>query len=198
MFLSYIDELQSALDFENLDEVEESAAYYKALVLQDAMMQEDAEVEDTPESVEFDYHKLIDCCRKLEPIDEAWPKRLNELELLIADPDAFAKLEDQFRDRYADRDYEYEHLAVYFVYRYFMKCRKDADVYSRGCLTAFCLALIHLLDLEIFAKQGNCSKEDRAMNAKNCSKEIEYSEDNLELLAEMFWEHGFEGFLAGF
>ena len=180
-FMNYIEELQQALDFENLDEVEESAEYYRE--------------QEPAHDLKVDYHKLIDCCRKLEPMDESWPDHLKCLDELIQDADVLEKLEEQFHEQFAERDYEYEHLAVYFVYRYFMKCRKDADVYSRGCLTAFCVALIHLLDLETFAKQGNCSKEDRAMNAKKCSKEIEYSEENLAILADLFWEHGFEEIL---
>ena len=83
-----------------------------------------------------------------------------------------------------DRDYEYEHLAVYFVYRYFMKCRFDEDVRSKAALVLFCLYLIHLLDVETFRRNGSLSKEDRVQNAKLCSKEIEYSEENLDLLAE--------------
>ena len=91
-----------------------------------------------------------------------------------------------------ERNYEYEHLAVYFVYRYFMKCRTDGDVYSKGCLAVFCILLIRILDIANYIKTGCLCKEDRVQNAKNCSKEIEYSEENLALLAEMFWEEGFE------
>ncbi|MBQ5870397.1 MAG: hypothetical protein IIW57_05515, partial [Lachnospiraceae bacterium] len=56
----------------------------------------------------------------------------------------------------------------------------------------FCILLIRILDVAKYMKTGSFSKEDRVQNAKDCSKEIEYSEENLALLAEMFWEEGFE------
>ena len=123
-------------------------------------------------------------CRALEPIDESWPEKLSDLEALAAQPELLKETEEALSKAVKDRDYEYEHLAVYFVYRYFMKCRFDGDVRSKAALVLFCLQLIHLLDLETFRRKGSLSKEDRVQNAKLCSKEIEYSEENLDLLAE--------------
>ena len=131
---------------------------------------------------------MIQVCWELEPIDESWPETLGELEELLDSCEHFEMLEAKMEQEYAERDYEYEHLAVYFVYRYFMKCRRDGDLYSKGLLAVFFVYLVHLLDVLVYAKTGTLSKMDRGRNAKNCSKEIEYSEENLAQLAEMFWE----------
>jgi len=62
----------------------------------------------------------------------------------------------------------------------------------------FCLLLIHLLDLYEFTKIGTVTTESRAWNSKRCSKEIEYSEDNLEKLEETLWNADFEAFYCTF
>ena len=138
------------------------------------------------------YTTILDFCEKLEPIDESWPTRLEHLREQLSDVDTFAKAEQMMLNETNDRSYEYEHLAVYFVYRYFMKCRTDCDIYSRGCLAVFFILLVRLLDTVTYMETGMLSKEDRVMHAKDCSKEIEYSEENLAVLADLFWREGFD------
>lgn len=198
-FLAYIEELQEGLDFENLDEIEESSNYYRNVVM--AEPEEIASLSAEEESAAHEekksvYRELLDMCRKLEPIDESWPKRLEKIEGCLADDISYKEAEDKMLAAAKDREYEYEHLAVYFVYRYCMKCRTSGDVYSYGCLTVFCILLIRLLDVVKFMENGELTKEDRAVNAKDCSKEIEYSEENLEILANEFWERGWAGVAA--
>lgn len=184
LFLAYAEELQDALDFGNLDEIEESAEYYRSAAF---------EVNESNDQGKISaYETIVSYCKKLEPIDELWPARLNDLRDHLKDASGFLEAEKKMFDVNHERNYEYEHLAVYFVYRYFMKCRTDGDVYSKGCLAVFCILLIRILDIAKYIKTGCLCKEDRVQNAKNCSKEIEYSEENLALLAEMFWEEGFE------
>ena len=183
IFLAYIGELQDALDFEDLDEIEESAEYYL-----NAIWEGD---ESEPECVDA-YTTILDFCEKLDPIDESWPTRLNGLRKQVNDVNKFAEAEQTMLNASVDRSYEYEHMAVYFVYRYFMKCRTDCDVYSRGCLAVFFVLLVRMLDTATYMETGKLSKEDRVMHAKDCSKEIEYSEENLALLADLFWKEGFD------
>lgn len=178
-FMTYVGEIQDGLDFGSLDEIEESAEYYRT-----EHLEEDDGDRNERDDENAGVH-VIQVCRKLEAIDEAWPRALEELEELLRDFKRFQKLEAAMNEACADRDYEYEHLAVYFVYRYFMKCRIDGDVYSKGILAVFCIQLIHLLDILTFSKKGILTKEDRVQNAKNCSKEIEYSEENLDLLSNL-------------
>ena len=193
-FLLYIEELQEALDFENLDEIEESADYHRTAVFDGSQEVRSISAEDRIAS----YKKILEYCRKLEPIDESWPKRLDDLEHMLRTPAEFCQKETEMCNVLNEREYEYEHLAVYFVFRYFMKCRIDSDVYSRGCLAVFCIILIRLLDCAKYMEYGELSKEDRVQNAKDCSKEIEYSEENLAILADLFWEHGFEKIIEAF
>lgn len=196
LFLTYVDELQDGIDFGNLNEIEESAEYYRNLKPEDedgcktelVIEEADGFEAESDTNTQAVLCEMIQVCRELEPIDESWPETLGELEELLDSCEHFEMLEAKMEQEYAERDYEYEHLAVYFVYRYFMKCRRDGDLYSKGLLAVFFVYLVHLLDVLVYAKTGTLSKMDRGRNAKNCSKEIEYSEENLAQLAEMFWE----------
>lgn len=172
-FMDYAEELQEMLEFGILEEIQETAAYYRENPA--------GEPGEMPANI---YPGILKLCRALEPIDESWPEKLSDLEALAAQPELLKETEEAFSKAVKDRGYEYEHLAVYFVYRYFMKCRFDGDVRSKAALVLFCLQLIHLLDLETFRQKGSLSKEDRVQNAKLCSKEMEYSEENLDLLAK--------------
>lgn len=184
LFLTYVEELQDALDFGNLDEIEESAEYYREAVFEE----NDSNDQDKISA----YETIVSYCEKLEPIDALWPTRLKTLRDHLKEAPGFLEAEKKMFDDIQERDYEYEHLAVYFVYRYFMKCRTDGDIYSKGCFAVFCILLIRILDVVKYMKTGSLSKENRVLNAKDCSKEIEYSEENLALLAELFWKEGFE------
>jgi len=141
-----------------------------------------------PEQKAAIYYGILALCRELEAMDESWPQTLEELQQLISHPEQFAATEAAMLASCREREYEYEQLAVYFIYRYFMKCREDEDVRSKGRLTVFCILLIRLLDTACFARTGSITTEDRVLHAKCCSKEIEYSEENLETLADAFWE----------
>lgn len=172
-YLDFLEELQDALDFDSEEELRE---------LTDTFESQKSTLDITEL---FDCAALISLCRSLEAIDDSWTRQLEEL----ADFSASPYCQDDWNETKQMREYEYEHMAVYFVYRYFMKCREDGDVYSRGCLTVFCLFLMLLLDVKTFSETGVLTAEDRVQHAKCISKEIEYSEENLELLADCFWRY---------
>lgn len=170
-YLQFIEALQESLDFDSEEELQERITTF----------------ESTGESKKFlenaDYSSMIHLCRSLESIDDAWTELLNQLEEFVHKP----QNKEIWSMAAQTRAYEYEHLAVYFVYRYFMKCREDGDLYSKGCLTVFCLLLMLLFDVKTLEETNEITMEDRVQHAKCISKEIEYSEENLELLADAFW-----------
>lgn len=170
-YLQFIEAMQESLDFDSEEELQELVRTF----------------EITGDSQEFwenvDYRSMIHLCRSLEAIDESWKELLDQLEQFLSEPQNL----EVWNEAAQKREYEYEHLAVYFVYRYFMKCREDGDLYSKGCFTVFCLCLMLLFDVKTLKETKTITMEDRVQHAKCISKEIEYSEENLELLADVFW-----------
>lgn len=131
------------------------------------------------------YSVILELCRTLEPIDETWTDTLERLNLFAGDRRLLETSEARLNEEYRMREYEYEHLLVYFLYRHFMKCRYDGNLIGCVRLSVFCLLLIHLMDMETLYRNGRLTEEDRVQNARICSKEIEYSEENTKQLLEL-------------
>lgn len=121
----------------------------------------------------------------LEPISPAWTAAVERTRKLLAEPeDRLRKVWRQFRQVVAGGMYEYEHLVVYLLFRYFLKA-----VYTGDCLTPVQLAavsclLVGALDLTRFAEQTAFTLADQIELAGLYSKQMEYSEENLAALEE--------------
>ena len=178
--LSYAGDLQDCLDFGDAEGILALAEHFAG---EEVWM---AQTEMTTEQWMELYFQVLELCRRLEPIDEGWVTQLSRLEDLAAQPERLLSAKEKLREVTREREYEYEKLASYFVYRYFMKCRDDGAVRSKAGLVLVSVVLIHLMDIELFSRTGQLTKEDRVENAKACSKELEYSEENLELVEEAF------------
>ena len=76
----------------------------------------------------------------------------------------------------------FRRLASYFIYRYFMKAVFDLDAAGKIKFAVLSTYMIWLLERCKIELTGQCDFEDLALLAKNYSKEIEYSEENLEKL----------------
>ena len=182
----YIEELQQCMDFDSLDEAEETVSYYR----------ENPWVENTYSGSVGErrqvYKEILMICSELEPMDPTWPDTVEKIRDFVEDERRLGRAEKDLQESYGGLDYQYEHLAIYFTYRYFMKSREDSNIRSKGMIGLFCILLIRLLDLWNIDQGVEVTTESRAWNAKNCSKEIEYSEDNLEKLNDLFYDSDME------
>lgn len=82
----------------------------------------------------------------------------------------------------------WEQLAVYFVYRYFLKGACEGDALSRGGAAVFSVLIIEVMGIYHWLSEGSFQIEDQIENAKNYSKEVEYCIENMEALYDRFWE----------
>lgn len=83
------------------------------------------------------------------------------------------------RDIYSpETDGYIRNIAVYFVWRYFMKSVYDGEISPKINLMAISVAVLSFL----FSYEGDFSVDACSLIAKNFSKEIEYSEENLYAL----------------
>ena len=130
------------------------------------------------------FRTILEFYEGMEAIDEEWPKRLSELKNRLP---ALLDQEAGFRKYYEDSLYEYEHLAVYFIYRYFLKSYYDRDVISKAGIAAVSCLVIWITGIYIWMETGGFSLNDQIQAAKDYSREIEYSIENIERLEEAFW-----------
>ena len=130
------------------------------------------------------FAQLLDTFLPLEPIDPAWPEKLCFIREHMAD---VLKSWDQLVKERPQCWEEYEKFAVYIIFRYFLKSVFDDEVSSKTGLAAVSCLMMFLLDGERYLQKKAFSLEDRIFLAKQYSKEIEYCTENLEALADHYW-----------
>ena len=117
----------------------------------------------------------------MESLDETWPSMMKELEQNIdklVDRDktnAFLKFM-----KGENRLYEYEHIAVYMIYRYYPEILLDGQAEAKILFAAASICLLFLMDLQCFQKNTAYTKQDRIELVRRFSKEIEYCPENME------------------
>ena len=129
-----------------------------------------------------DSKALLESFRCLEPIDASWQEYLQKL---IDDMSGYDGnvTNDKEVERYL------KNIAVYFIWRYFLKGVYDDEIISKTFLMALSVATIKLMFEREIQNGESLDVEKCSQLAKNYSKEIEYSEENLEMLYNMVYEN---------
>ena len=83
-------------------------------------------------------------------------------------------------------DDAYEHLLVYYLYRYFLKAVTDRRLLPRVQLAAMAILSIRELERVCLQKTGRLTMEDRIDRIHRFSREVEHSAENLERLYGWF------------
>lgn len=115
---------------------------------------------------------------KTEPINEDWTLYINQISSNL---DEYLKAEKAF-DEKTNSDMFYLKILAYIIYRHFIKAVFDGE-YARRI--AFCIEsvrFIKICDIKTFVEKGELTLKDRIENLKNWSKQIEYSEENTDIL----------------
>ncbi|MBQ2694089.1 MAG: flagellin lysine-N-methylase [Clostridia bacterium] len=102
--------------------------------------------------------------KSLEMLDTAW---LSELE----------KAEDAQIQSCSEYEWEFEHMMIYFVFRYFMTAVFDGDLLTKSKLAAVSFIIIRRLQAENVS-----DKQTRIRAMQKYSKEVEHSAQNMEYL----------------
>ena len=154
--------------------------------------------QDTESIPEWDYTRKTDIERlkkralylihffhDMESLDETWPNQMSELENQI-DVLLSEKNTEEFLTylQKEDRLYEYEHIAVYLIYRYYPEILFDGQKEAKILFAAASICLLFLLDENCFLKTGSYTKHDRIELVRRFSKEIEYCPENMERFAK--------------
>ena len=131
------------------------------------------EWENTAVSCCPDIKSILNIFTELEPMDEGWiPYIYNSM-----------KFADCFKGYKKQNEIYLRRIAVYFIYRYFLKGVFDGEILSKVKLA--------ILSTWIIAYLSECRMgtdfERVVITAKNYSKEIEYCTENLETLYDAFY-----------
>jgi lysine-N-methylase len=128
----------------------------------------------------------------MESINEEWEERLKLLQETFVEPqngedlymEALAHLHREIKAR--NREYEYEHLMVYYAFMCLPRCVDDYDFIGKAKLAVTSFLMIRDMDAVQLLKNGDYTKKDRTDTARIYAKEVEHSEKNLDYLADEF------------
>ena len=134
------------------------------------------------EEVKADAKGFLCSFGELEPIDANWKEYLQKL-IDSTDELSANKSADEKVQRYL------RNVAVYFIWRYFIKGVYDEEILSKAFLMAVSVAMIKLM--YDFAETSGIAPDGEicSLLAKNYSKEVEYSEENLEKIYDMVYDN---------
>lgn len=131
-----------------------------------------------------DFLGRMESYEKLEVLDGTWMQVKGEL-LAVFSEKSYRDMHQAFAEALGAREYEYEHLLVYFTNRYFMRAYYDANILNKAKFAVVSVLMIRDMDvLRYLQRGGEFTLSDRIDTARIYSKEVEHSEENMELLAD--------------
>ncbi|MBQ8170980.1 MAG: flagellin lysine-N-methylase [Oscillospiraceae bacterium] len=121
----------------------------------------------------------------MESINAEWDERLSHITAKKAE---IIEAMPGFAVKFADEMWRYEHIAVYFCYRYFLSGVFEGECVSRIGMMCAAVLSVQMMDCLTWLEKGELSEWDRILNLKLFSKQVEYSADNVEMLYDAVWD----------
>lgn len=129
--------------------------------------------------------RLLEIFGEMESVNEGWTSLL---ERLVQRQEELTEGLPAFLDS-AGEQWRYEHIAVYSLFRHFTDSLSDGAVYGRAML-AVCMAFAAML-MDCLVRldkgdRGEVSEWDRILNLKLLSKQVEYSQENIDMFLDEY------------
>ena len=102
------------------------------------------------------------------------------------DKQVYLSKHETFNKYYEESMYKFEHILVYFIFRYFMKAVFDYDVSAKIKIAIVSYLMIKELCVVRFTEEGELTDADIVDISHMYSKDIEHLEENIERLSEIF------------
>lgn len=132
-----------------------------------------------------DFCERIAVFLDMEELDDEWINTKAEFEKLYKE-DTYERILMEYLHSDDYSELGYEHLLVYFVYRYLMNAVYDYDILSYAKMIVVATLVVRDMDAARYQRNGGSfTMFDRIDIARIFSKEVEHSEGNAEDLKEM-------------
>lgn len=119
-----------------------------------------------------------------DPINDEWSVRIKKLN---QHSERIAQALPEFLKRNSFTMWQYEHVAVYSVFRYYLKGCFDGEIVSKLGFACFFTAALAVMDCMTWLEKGRLSEWDRIVNLKLLSKQTEYSDEVIEGIYDAVW-----------
>ncbi len=115
----------------------------------------------------------------LERLDNTWTDLLDLLQAEWSNVNLSG-----FDIHMRSRQTEYEQFAVYLLYRHLIQAISPIDLSARAAFVAWGYSLLHALGAVLWTKNDSFTFENQVELARLFSSELEYSEENMDLLLD--------------
>lgn len=189
--LNFSQEIQNKIDENKIEEIEHIRKKYSDTNFIKSYIDKLEEVKGKQKIKYYNIREYLSVYKNIDHINEECPKVLDEVVECFygkdSDVNFYIDKHKEFNAYYDDKLYEFEHLMVYFIFRYFMKAVYDYDVSSKVKFAVVSMLMIKELDVARWIKNDKTfTTDDQVEVAKMYSKDIEHSEENVESLYEVF------------
>ena len=199
MRMSYIMDMarkfQNAVDVQEVYRMEEIAEEYKPL---EGKILQASELEQISDNIRFEKVKsAYELFKELEVLRQDWPEIIEDLKknLYNGTYEDYSKIRDEFYNDFvkgisADRWGIFkEQLLMFFVYTYFLGSVYDDLVYSKLALSTFSVCFIEEIIVSEWLKNNKQITLEKCIEISyRYAREVEHSDDNLNILEEMFMD----------
>ncbi len=103
---------------------------------------------------------------------------------------SYALSYQEFLSYYKEKEYEFEHILVYYIFNYYLGAAYDHDAFTKVKFAIISYLVILELDVALWLKQRKeFLYEDQVLVAHAYSKEVEHSYNNFESLQLVLSAH---------
>lgn len=191
--LEFTDRMQELINEDDYEALGKLVSDYDQSDIETTLMSVNCEYEDglfDDLSETEGIRSIIYAYEDMEVLNEEWDKDIKDVifkfhEALTSEE--YYTYNSRFFAHIQERMNEYKNLLQYFVFRYFAKAIYDHDVLSKAKMLITNFFVIKEMDMAKWIDKGwNFTLEDQLDVIHVFSRQVEYSEDNMEVLYEAF------------
>lgn len=134
--------------------------------------------------------QILNMFEGLETIKEEWTDLLKSGIQIMHPCENYQEVYPEFVAYYKEKEYEFEHILVYYIFNYFLGASYDQDAFTKVKFAVVSYLIIWELDIAWWLKKNKqFGYEDQVLVAHAYSKEVEHSYNNFESLQLVLSAH---------
>ena len=190
IILSFVKEIQDKIDENEMADIKDIREKYSNESFIKELLSNLNQYKNNKDDKYNNMHEYFNVFKNLKHINPNDPLGLDDAIRYFwqseDDKEIYLSKNDSFNKYYEESMYKFEHILVYFIFRYFMKAVFDYDVSAKVKTAIVSYLMIKELSVVRFTEEGDFTEEDIVDIAHTYSKDIEHLEENIESLAEIF------------
>lgn len=191
LILQFTDQVQDKIDWDEMDAIRGIIDdFSKEKFIEDAVKNL-SKYKHSEKTKYYTMFQWLNVYKNLTHINENDPLELDNAINCFYDNgenwEFYSNKHSEFEDYYQNNLYKFEHMLVYFVFRYFMKSIFDYNAIAEIKISVVSLLMIkELCVVRWIDNKGKFTDKDMVDIAHMYSKDIEHLEENIDVLTDVF------------